>query len=97
MKSFFPISRAFGLLVLFLAVGLSSCTKDELVLPMDAATGEERTSLRNGPVIGGPHDGPLRSTHGATLRNGSDGDGEGGGISDDGDDQGDKERNNKKN
>jgi len=89
--------RAFIGFLLLLAVAFSACSKDEVVAPCGPTNG----TLRNGSASFAPDQAGTAQRDPATadLRDGDPsqggGSGEGGGISDDGDDGSDSEENKK--
>ena len=90
--------RAFIGLLLLLALAFSACSKDETVAPCGATNND---TLRNGSASFAPDQAGTAQRDPATagLRDGDPsqggGSGEGGGISDDGDDGSDSEENKK--
>jgi hypothetical protein len=97
MNSILSSYRLIGLLLLVCSLTLVSCTKEELIQPANASLEQERSTFMEEQGVVGVSTLEEKGDDGRTLRNGEEGEGDGGGISDDGDDQGDKERNNKKN
>ena len=98
-------ARSFHLLTaLLMTAVLASCTKDECVEPKQSNEGSEKALMEQGrstELNGTWNDTESRDPQ-AFLRNGDDlqdpddGAGEGGGISDDGDDTSDTEKSNRK-
>lgn len=93
---------AYVLVVLLMAASMASCTKDECVEPKQPAAGETKALLRGddgAATMPGMVDQRQRDPQ-AMLRSSDDisdpGDGEGTGISDDGDDTNDTEKSNRK-
>jgi hypothetical protein len=92
MKCSFSIPGRWASALLVLMLVLASCSKEPLVAPVDAAAGTVKNT--EGPGT----DEPTPPTDGgySSPKSGDEGEGEGGDISDDGDDISGSERNRKK-